>query len=269
MQESSISIPLNKITPNPFQPRKDFDDKSQREITESIRRNGLIQPIVVRQHNDGYQILAGERRFRAIESLGLPTIHAIIRELNDEEMQTLSIIENLQREDLNPIELAESMQSLVRDLGYSQDKLASQLGKDRSTVTNLLRLLELPEELKKDVTSKKITSGHARALLGLKDSPKIFMLRDQIIAKQWSVRETERKVKEALKNKNELNPISRKPTKDANIKALEEQLSEHLGTPVEIWGETEGSIQISFKDVLDFNRIFNLILEKERDEDFE
>jgi ParB family chromosome partitioning protein len=184
-------------------------------------------------------------------------------------MHTLSIIENLQREDLKPIELAERMQSLIRDLNYSQDKVASQLGKDRSTVTNTLRLLELPEEIKKDVVSKKLSSGHARALLSLKDSPKIHFIRDQILAKKWSVRETEKKVKEAIKGSDKKSNPAATKTKDPNIKALEEQLSEHLGTPVEIWGETEGSIQISFKNVIDFNRIFNLILEKERDEDFE
>lgn len=269
MSETSISISIDKIKANPFQPRKEFDEKALRELTESIQRNGLIQPIVVREVDGGYQILAGERRFRAVESIGLPTIAAIVKNLNDEEMQTLSIIENLQREDLNPIELAESMQSLIRDLGYSQDKLASQLGKDRSTVTNALRLLELPEEIKKDVVSKKLSSGHARALLSLKDSPKIHFIRDQIISKKWSVRETEKKVKDAIKGSEHAAHQKTAKAKDPNIKALEEQLSEHLGTQVEIWGETEGSIQISFKNVIDFNRIFNLILEKERDEDFE
>jgi len=269
MQESSISISIDKIEANPFQPRKVFDDKSQRELTESIKRNGLIQPIVVRKNGEGYQILAGERRFRATQSIGLPTIHAIVREIDDEEMQTLSIIENLQREDLNPIELAESLQGLVRDLGYSQDKLASQLGKDRSTITNNLRLLDLPEEIKGDVSNKKLTSGHARALLPLKDSPKIYILRDNIISKKWSVRETERKVKDAIKNKAEILDPPKKEGKDPNIKALEEQLGDHLGTKVEIWGETEGSIQISFTNVIEFNRIFNLVLEQEKDEDFE
>lgn len=272
MTQTSKDIPVSRVTPNPYQPREHFPEKAQRELQESIRSNGLIQPIVVRAIGEDYQILAGERRFRAVTDLGLPTITAIIQELSDEEMQTLSIIENIQREDLNPMDLARSYQSLVDELEYSREGIAKKLGKDRSTVANTLRLLELPKEIQKLVESQELSAGHARALHPLKDSPKARNLAKKIVENGWSVRETERKVKQTLSGA----PARPAPgftkvnqTKDPNVQALEEQMSTHLQTRVEIWGESEGSIQISFSDVRDFNRIFNLILEKESYDDEE
>ena len=267
MSETATDIPVDRIDPNPFQPRTHFPDKEQRELLESIRKNGLIQPIVIRKHEERYQLLAGERRLRAIKDLGLPLVRALVRDLNDEEMQVQSIIENVQREDLSPIDLGKSYQALITQLDFTQERVAAQLGKDRSTVANILRLLDLPEDIQNDISGKKISSGHGRALLPLKGSPKIFILRDQIITKQLSVRETERKVKKLLSapEKNPEQAISKK--KDPNIAALEEQLSVHLSSKVEIWGENEGSIQIPFGDIRDFNRIFNLILEAEADID--
>lgn len=275
MTQNTAEIPVEKIRPNPFQPRLHFPETAQRELQESIRRNGLIQPITVRQNGEEYELLAGERRFRAVSDLGLPTISAYVRVLSDEEMRTLSIIENVQREELNPIDLARSYRSLANDLGFSQEKIASQIGKNRSTVANTLRLLELPEDIQKLVSGFRLSSGHARALLPLKDSSRLKGFVDRLIENDWSVRQTERKVKSLLEGKGGGTGVSttKKITnvKDPNVRALEEQLASHLQTQVEIWGETEGSIQIHFTDVREFNRVFNMILEEEREEedDFE
>jgi len=269
MTQKSAEIPVDRVRSNPFQPRLHFPEAAQRELQESIRLNGLIQPITVREVEGGYELLAGERRFRAVSDLGLPTIAAHIRVLSDEEMRTLSIIENVQREDLNPIDLAKSYRSLANDLGYSQEKIASQIGKNRSTVANTLRLLELPDEVQKMVSAFKLSSGHARALLPLKDSPRLKGLVDRILANEWSVRQVETKVKGLLDGKGKSRSLTKPFTKvkDPNVRALEEQLASHLQTKVEIWGETEGSILVHFSDVREFNRVFNLILEEERDEE--
>lgn len=260
-----IEISVKKIKANPFQPRKHFPEKEQRQLQENIRKNGLIQPIVVRKSKDGFEILAGERRFRAIQNLGLPTVSAIVREISDEEMQVLSIIENVQREDLSPIDLANSFKKLTENLNYTQEKLALQLGKDRSTITNSLRLLELPKRIQDDIDKRLISPGHGRALLTLKDSKKAFILRDKIIKKKLSVRETEKQAKAMLSEKRTYSQTITKNQKDPNTEALEKQLSLRLGTKVEIWGEKEGSIQIEFSTVQEFNRIFNSILEQEND----
>lgn len=265
MSQSSTEIPLSKITPNPFQPRKTFPEKEQRELRESIKQNGLIQPIVLRKNGDEYQILAGERRYRAFEQLGLPTVPATVKVLNDEEMQTLSIIENIQREDIAPIELAQSYKALLNSASHTQDSLAEKLGKDRSTVANVLRLLDLPEDIQNDINRRAISAGHGRALLPLKGSNKIYTLRDQIIKKKLSVRETERKVKSITKDGTDNEPRISTLSKDVNILALEKQMMERLETKVEIWGEKEGSIQINFSDIKEFNRIFNAIMEEDKD----
>ena len=261
---------MERVRPNPFQPRLHFPETAQRELQESIRRNGLIQPITVREVEDGFELLAGERRFRAISDLGLPTISAYVRDLNDEEMRTLSIIENVQREELNPIDLARSYRSLSEDLGFSQEKIAAQIGKNRSTVANTLRLLDLPDEVQRMVSSFSLSPGHARALLPLKESPRLKTLISRIIENDWSVRQTEKKVKSLVGGKSSSGKGLDKPVtnvKDPNVRALEEQLAAHLQTQVEIWGEKEGSIQVHFTDVREFNRVFNLILEEEKDED--
>lgn len=270
MVQNTTEISVGRIRPNPFQPRKDFPEKAQRELTDSIQRNGLIQPIVVRECDGAFELLAGERRLRSVRDLGLPTVTAHVRVLDDEEMRTLSILENVQREDLNPIDLALSYKALIDELGYSQDKVAHQIGKDRSTVANSLRLLDLPDFVRQDVVQQKLSAGHARALIPLKGSASLRSMRDKIVSEDWSVRETERKVKGTTgkgRGANKGLPSASPKAKDPNVKALEDQLGEHLETKVEIWGETEGSIQVSFSSVREFNRIFNMILEREREED--
>lgn len=264
----SIETPISQIDPNPYQPRVEFPEKAQRELQESIEKNGLIQPIVIRQVNDRYQILAGERRLKAFRNLGYPTIPAIVKMYSDEEMRVLSLIENVQREELSAIEIAKSYRALIEDLGYTQDRIASQLGKERSTVANQMRLLGLPIEIQEDISKRRLSAGHARALLPLKESKKIFSLRDEILKKNLSVRDVEKRAKKLLKPGNgKAHAPSEVQTKDPNVRALEEQLCTRLNTRVEIWGDNEGSIQIAYDNVQEFNRIFNAIMESESDED--
>ena len=266
MKQASTEILLEKIDPNPFQPRKTFPEREQRELQESIKNNGLIQPIILRQSKERFQILAGERRFRAFESLGIPTIPACVKVLNDEEMQTLSIIENIQREDIAPIELARSYKVLISSSTLTQDDLATKLGKERSTIANSIRLLDLPLNIQEDINNKVISAGHGRAMLPLKDPNVILTIKNLIIKNKLSVRDTEKRVRALLKPQHEKSPISTLK-KDVNIIALEKQLNERLNTKVEIWGDNEGSIQISYSNITNFNRIFNAIMEVDRDLD--
>jgi ParB family transcriptional regulator, chromosome partitioning protein len=266
MKQASTEIPTDKIDPNPFQPRKSFPEREQRELSESIKNNGLIQPIILRQIKERYQILAGERRYRAFVSLGIPTIPAVVKVLNDEEMKTLSIIENIQREDVAPIELAKSYKDLISTSSYTQEDLATKLGKERSTISNSIRLLDLPLSIQEDINNKVISAGHGRAMLPLKDINMIRTLKNQIVKTKLSVRDTEKKVRGLLNPKKEKSPVSTLK-KDVNIVALEKQLMERLNTKVEIWGDKSGSIQINFNDVTDFNRVFNAIMEVDRDLD--
>jgi ParB family transcriptional regulator, chromosome partitioning protein len=264
MKQASTEIPLEKIEPNPFQPRITFPEKEQRELQESIKNNGLIQPIVVRQIKENFQILAGERRFRAFEALGIPTIPAVVKTLNDDEMKTMSIIENIQREDIAPIELARSYKSLIESSTMTQDELSTKIGKERSTIANSIRLLDLPHSIQEDINQKIISAGHGRTLLPLKDPGVIKTIRNMIVKNKLSVRETEKKVRSFLKPKKEKSKISTRK-KDVDIVALENQIMERLETAVEIWGEKEGSIQINFSSITDFNRIFNAIMEEDKE----
>ncbi|MBF0243863.1 MAG: ParB/RepB/Spo0J family partition protein [Planctomycetes bacterium] len=267
MTEVQSEIPTRLIDPNPYQPRTHFPRTEQRELMESIRKNGLIQPIVLRRAGERYQILAGERRFRAYCELGFSTIPAHVREYDDEEMRTLSLLENLQREDLSTIEIARTLKLLCEQDNMTQEAVAEKISKNRSTVANYLRLLELPDEIQEDVIQKNISGGHARALLGLKDSHQIYSLRNLIVKKNLSVRETERRVQKYLgkaqTRSGQKQALPAAQAKNSGIRELEDKLSINLGTRVEIWGEKEGSIQIEFANPKEFNRIFNLIMERD------
>ncbi|MFW5730930.1 MAG: ParB/RepB/Spo0J family partition protein [Desulfonatronovibrionaceae bacterium] len=190
------SININKISPNPDQPRKNFSQEGLNELTESIKNQGVLQPILVRKTDEGnYQIIAGERRWRASQTAGLSTIPALVREYSDQEVLAIALIENLQREDLNPMEQARALYRLKNELNINQDQLAERIGKSRSHLANILRLTSLPEELQVRLEKKQISSGHARALLGLKDKSRIREATEQILARQLSVRATENLIK--------------------------------------------------------------------------
>lgn len=269
-------IPVEKVKPNPYQPRTHFPSKEQRELKESIKKNGLIQPVVLRKTEDGFEILAGERRFKAVQDLGFPTVTAIVKTVSDDQMRTLSLLENIQREDLSPIEEARTYKALLEHGKMSQEQLAAKIGKDRSTIANTMRLLALPFEIQEDVVNRRLSMGHARSLLAIKERGKILILRDEIINKKLNVRQTEKLVKKNLRKSENVaegksdSPPVKPSSKDSTIRDFEEKLSNGLGTKVEIWGDgKEGSIQIHFSSPLEFNRLFNFFTDSFEDEETE
>ncbi len=263
MSDPVADIPVDRIDPNPYQPRETFPAKPQRELMESIRLNGLLQPITVRKSGERYQLLAGERRLRAVREIGLPVIPSIIKELSDAEMRALSLVENIHREDLNPIELSRSMRALMEHLRLTQDEVAERIGKDRSTIANQLRILELPIEIQDDIKNGRLSAGHGRTLLPLKDAPSLHAVRDRVLKRGLSVRETEKLVKKHLSHAMPRKKKTSGRTTAPDIRELENRLSLRLGTEVEIWGESEGSIHVYFPNIQEFNRIFNEIMEKD------
>src|SRR5215468_4591313 len=184
-------LPIASIVPNPLQPRKTFDSNSLQDLSDSLKRTGVLQPVVVRRHGHQYQIVVGERRWRAAKMAGLGHIPAIVREATEAQSLELALVENLLREDLNPMEEAEAYQRLLTEFSWTQEELGERVGKDRSSVANFLRLLKLPEVVQVDLRSGRLTMGHARALLSLTSPADQLKLRDQILAHSWSVRATE------------------------------------------------------------------------------
>jgi len=191
-------LPLVRIKPNPFQPRRQFHEDALEELAQSIRVNGIIQPIVVRRAGDEYQIIAGERRWRAAQLAGLTTVPVNVQELADDKLLEIALIENIQREDLNPIELAEAFERMVNELQLSHEEIGRRTGKDRVTVTNTIRLLQLPPEVQQIVSSGKMSAGHARALIGVKDPDRQKSLAYSVIAENWTVRQIEKAVKDTV-----------------------------------------------------------------------
>ena len=245
-----IKIEINDIRPNPYQPRKNFDEKSLRELAASITQHGIFTPLLVRKSVKGYDLVAGERRLRAAKIAGLEKVPAIVVDFGDDEMMEIALLENVQREDLNPIEEAVAFGSLIDKLHYTQEKLAERVGKSREYCANILRLLKLPASVQQYVVDKVLTTGHVRPLLALKDEDKICDAADTIIKKKMSVRETERYVKELL---NESPKPETKP-KDPLIHDLEDRMSSRFGTKVEI---TKKQIRITYSDTDDLNRILD------------
>ena len=194
--EEIVELRINDIEPNLEQPRKSFDEESLRELAESIKKHGIVQPIIVRKENDTYRIVAGERRWRAAKIANLEKIKAIVKDLTDQEILEVALIENLQREDLNPIEEAEAYEKLIKEHGLKQEEIAEIVGKSRPAVANSLRLLSLPDEIKSGLVERKITSGHARALLAIEDPEVQKRVMEEIIKMNYNVRQTEKIVKE-------------------------------------------------------------------------
>src|SRR5215813_4278636 len=189
-------LPIASIVANPQQPRKSFDSNSLRDLSDSLKRTGVLQPVVVRRYGQQYQIVVGERRWRAAQMAGLTHIPAIVREATEAQSLELALVENLLREDLNPMEEAEAFQRLLAEFGWTQEELAERVSKDRSTISNCLRLLKLPEPIRSDLRSGRLTMGHARALLSLDSVTEQLRLREQILAHSWSVRTTEEGVQQ-------------------------------------------------------------------------
>lgn len=253
-------VPLEQLRPNPYQPRKEFDQESLKELMESIKEHGVIQPILVRKNLKGYDIIAGERRFRAAQLAGLKTIPAVERKFNEEQMMEIALIENLQREDLNPIDVAEAYQRIMDRFQLTQDELAKRMGKSRSLIANFLRLLNLPEEVKKHVSRGTISMGHAKTLVSIGD-PKIQMdLVKETAEKGLSVRDLEERVQKIGLSKEK---VKKEPSKRENelfYQNMEEKLREYFGTSVTIHpGRKKGKIEIIFLTPNDLERIIEKI----------
>ena len=246
-------VPLSLIDPNPAQPRTSIRPEALDQLTRSIQESGIVQPILIRPVANGrYQIIAGERRFRAAEKLGLPTIPAVVRTVADDRVLEFALVENIQREELTPIEEAQALRRLQDELGLTQEALAGKVGKDRATVANTLRLLRLPAEVREELQRGTLSAGHARALLPVEDPVTLRELAAQAIKQGWSVRQVEARV-QATKN-----PKAAKVRKiDPNTRAAEERLRAKLGARVEILRKRgKGEIKIAFENEAELNRLY-------------
>ena len=251
-------IKIIEIRPNPYQPRKNFDDSKIKELAQSIQEHGVFTPILVRKGISGYELIAGERRLRACKEVNLETIPAIVLELNDEEMMEISVLENIQREDLNAIEEASAYNTLLVNLKYTQEQLAQRLGKSRTHITNMLRILRLPQEVQQMVMDEKLTMGHVRPLITLDDEHKMITLADKIIKEGLSVREVEQLLKPTVtKAKPEVKP-------DIFLENVKQIMENKLQTKTEV---TKNKLIIHYEDVDDLNRILEILdcLEAEND----
>ena len=262
IQNSSLDVPgrreleinISEIRPNPYQPRKEFDEKALNELADSIRVHGIFTPLLVRKGISGYDLITGERRLRAAKIAGLKKVPAISVDFTDEEMMEISILENVQREDLNPIEEATAYESLVRNLGYTQEKLAERVGKSREYCANIMRLLRLPAEVQQMLVDKKLTTGHVRPLLSLKEEDKIYDAALFVMKQKLSVRDTENYVRDLIGN--QTRNSRKEKNKDPLVRDLELRMQDKLGTKVSIGRR---SMTIAFTDTDDLNRILEIL----------
>lgn len=262
--EEFIEIDLDLIEPNAEQPRTRFADDKLEELARSIKANGIVQPIIVRRKGSRFQIVAGERRWRASQKVGLQKIPAIIKVIGDEKLLELALIENIQRQELNAIEEARAYKNLIETIGLTQEMIAERVGKNRTVITTFLRLLKLPDDVQKLVEEEKITAGHGRALLMTGDENTQRQLAKKIIEMSMSVRETEKAVKRS--GKEHTQPIENKALtgkNDANVQAAETKLRRHLGTQVKIIPDgrgTGGKIEIEYYSDSDLDRVYGLLI---------
>jgi ParB family chromosome partitioning protein len=260
-QEGLVHIEVGRIAASPFQPRKKFGEAAIRELAESIKSQGILQPLVVRPRaKGGYELIAGERRLRAAKLAGLGKVPALVRDVDDKSALELSLVENLQREELNAIEEAEAYRRLLTEFGYTQEELSQRVGKDRATVANSLRLLNLPADIKKDVGEGRVTAGHARAMLMAGTESLMRSIRDAVVKQGISVREAERLAQAGGKKKTAKAGAS-KPRPDLNVREMEERLLRELGTKVKIvQAKKGGRIEIQFYSAEDLDRIYRRIV---------
>jgi ParB family transcriptional regulator, chromosome partitioning protein len=252
---TASEIPVDAIAPNPQQPRKDFNDNELRELAASLGRTGVLQPVVVRRVGTGYQLIVGERRWRAAKLAGLARIPAIVREATDVQSLELALVENLLREDLNPMEEAEAYQRLLAEFGWTQEELAQRVGRDRSSIANCVRLLKLPALIQADLRAGRLTMGHARALLSLAEPGEQLKLREEILAHSWTVRATE----EGVQHKHR-RPVRRQLRRSAELAAVEDALRSALATRVRLVGtERAGRIEIAYASREELDRLSGLI----------
>jgi ParB family chromosome partitioning protein len=258
------SIPIQQIRPNPFQPRKEFRDDELAQLQASLTANGLLQPVTVRRAGNSYELIAGERRLRAATRLGWTEIPAIVKDYDDKALLTLALVENLQRADLNPIEEAEGYSRLTGEFALTQQEIAEVVGKDRSTVANSLRLLNLPAVVRRMLQDGQLSVGHARALLGMPSERVMIDLAREAIAKNYSVRDVERRVKQSGTSTRPPNTAAQKNggPRNAELRRLTDRLRRRLQTDiaVDIDDKDRGQLRISFYSADDLNRLIELII---------
>lgn len=262
-QAEARSVPVSSVHPNPFQPRREFNEDELAELSESIKENGLLQPIVVRPAGnrrgaDRWELVAGERRWRSVTRLGWTNVPAIIRTVDDRTLLVLALVENLQRSELSAMEEAQGFQQLVDEFGLSQQEVAEAVGRDRSTVANTLRLLQLPASVRRLVEAGSLTAGHARALLAVADARQMADLARRAADEGWSVRETEQRVRRNRPRRKQ----EKVKKRDAAERDLEQELERALGTQVRLKrtrGSSKGRIEIAFYGTEDFERVFELL----------
>lgn len=271
LTKESIEIPVDDIEVNPFQPRTDFDEAALEELAQSIRLHGIIQPLTVRRLNEkSYQLIAGERRMRAAKLAGLKNVPAFIRVANDQGMLEMAIVENIQREDLNAMEMAFSLQRLIDECKLTHEQLSTRVGKQRSTVSNFLRLLKLPPQVQQSLRKDEISMGHARAIASLEDISAQLMVLGEVISKELSVRDTEKLVAQYLNKGDRPNKKSGKTAdntrKSADVNHLQQQLRAMIGVPVVINYKQDGSgeIKIPFKSDKELNYILDVLDELDK-----
>ena len=254
-------IPLKDIRKNRFQPREHIEEESLQDLMVSIKENGVLQPVLVKKEGLHFELIAGERRMRACMALGKETIPALVLDVPENKLLQLALIENVQREDLSPIEEAKAYQTMLRLENITHEEMANRIGKNRSTITNALRLLDLPHEIQENVSRGTISQGHARALLSLDSVDQMMNVYKKIVSKHLSVRDVERITKENKKASTKASPENKK-SKDANIESYEERLKNRFGTKVDIQVKgNKGTIQIHFFNMDDFSRLYGLLLE--------
>jgi ParB family transcriptional regulator, chromosome partitioning protein len=257
------TLPLGLIQPNPMQPRTSFNSDGLEELAASIRANGIIQPIIVRRLGDGYQIVAGERRWRAARIAELEDVPVVVQDVADRAMLEVALIENIQREDLNPIETAHAFERLGRDLGLSQEEIGRRTGKDRTSIANIVRLLKLPKEVQLLVAERRLSMGHARAILGLPTADEQIQLAEKAVALGLSVRQVETQVQEMTADPDKPASGSRKEAaQDPNVRAAADELERALGTRVRIveLSEQRGRIEIEYYSQADLDRLYQQIV---------
>ena len=257
----AIEIPVGRLSPNPFQPRRSFSEEGLEQLAESIRHHGVLQPIVVRPSGDGYQLIAGERRWRAAQIAGLQRIPAVVRELDDPGMVRVALIENLQREDLNPIEEALAYRRLMDEFKMTQEELSSSIGRSRPAIANAVRLLNLPTEIQRAVEERRLSEGHARCLLAIPDQGDQLKVAAKIIGDGLNVRQTEELVKGITRNVSRETTRKRTSEEDPDAVRLTQRLGERLGTRVKLSGSvSKGRLEIEYYSAEDLDRILEIIL---------
>ena len=252
-------VKINEVEPNKNQPRRTFDEDALLELAESIKQHGVIQPLIVKKRDKYYEIIVGERRWRAAKMAGLKEIPIVIKDLSDQEIMEVALIENIQREDLNPIEEAQAYQRLIKEYNYKQDELAERVSKSRVAVTNSMRLLKLDERVQKMIIDDMISAGHARALLAITDSEKQYTIAMKVFDEKLSVRETEKLIKNLDK---QVKPkVNTTPENDFIYRDIENKLKESMGTKVIIHNKdnNKGKIEIEYYSQDDFERIVDIL----------